>query len=426
MAGGRIQDALDWTERAMTQCLGREGQLRARSLNIEVLGLRKLWERDQGAVRLYATGSHRSALEVLDALPNTDAPDYTLDFLLGHCRLALGYPEEARRAFERALEQCGRQLHRTVLRGLAMDVDQPYLMVARRSIADKIGAEAFEPALREAWAMMAHLRRPEPALIDLAQIHLDAATARIGTSHDPLPAPAGPELQLCGGRLVEVYSVSSDLERARRLAALSLATHQPSRRKAELILRKADAVEEQAALADVLARSGALLRQAKFAEALAALDDVRSAEPRVVRQRALLLLKLDRFEQAEAEANTLRESTSSIAKEFLEGFPALAFRQRIAAASRLLREGESAEALAVLDGTVAGNRAEAVELAYCRGFGLTMDAYRLRRAGDHAGARIKLTAAMDCVEPAVADARALGHARLIELYDTLDKELEKA
>ncbi len=372
----------------MTQCLGREGQLRARSLNIEVLGLRKLWERDRGAVRLYATGSHRSALEVLDALPNTDAPDYTLDFLLGHCRLALGRPEEARRAFERALEQCGRQLHRTVLRGLAMDVDQPYLIVARRSIADKVGAGAFEPALREAWVMMAHLRRPEPALIDLAQIHLDAAMARIGTSHDPLPAPRGAELQLCGGRLVEVYSVSSDLERARRLAALSLATHEPSRRKAELILRKADALEEQAALADVLARSGALLRQGKFAEALSALDDVRCgrASGRPAACAALAQARTVRTGRGRGRRPARIDvcpSRRSSSRAFQRSRFASASPRRAgcSAGENPPRRWQSST------GRSPETATEAVELAYCRGFGLTMDAYRLRRAGDHAGAR---------------------------------------
>jgi hypothetical protein len=31
---------------------------------------------------------------------------------------------------------------------------------------------------------------------------------------------------------------------------------------------------------------------------------------------------------------------------------------------------------------------------------------------------------MDCVEPQVAAARSTGHARLIELYEKLDKELD--
>jgi hypothetical protein len=305
-----------------------------------------------------------------------------------------------------------------------MDVDQPFLAAARRSIADKLGDGAIEPALREAWSMMARLRRPEAALVDLAQIHLDAATVGVGTAQDALPAPPGPELALCGGRLAEVYGDGSDLERALRLAQLAVSTHEPSRRKAEQVLRKAEALEQQAALAEVLARSGTLLRQGNFAEALAALDGAGEAEPRVVRQRALLLLKLERFAEAEAAAETLRPSTSPVAREFLATFPTLACRQRVAAASRMLRAGDSAGALALLEGAVAGDADQAVELAYCRGFGLTMDAHRLRRAGDEAGARRAFTAAMDRVEPHVAAARSWGHSRLIDLYEALDKELD--
>jgi hypothetical protein len=187
-------------------------------------------------------------------------------------------------------------------------------------------------------------------------------------------------------------------------------------------------LEEQSALADVLARSGSLLRQGDFAEALAVLDDTgptASAEPRVVRQRALLLLKLERFEEAESSTEPLRNSNSQVAKDFLESFPSLAFRQRVAAASRMLRDGDSAGAQAVLEGAVTGTREEAVELAFCRGFGLVMDAYRARRAGDKAGARASFEAAMDRVEPQVAAARAAGHSRLIELYETLDKEIAR-
>jgi hypothetical protein len=426
-AGGRLTDAIAWSERAITQCLGRDGQLRARSLNMEVLGLKTLWDRDQMVVQLYVTGAHRPALELLESIAPEREGDHTLDFLLGQCHLALGSPEDARLAFERALEHCGRQLHRTVLRSLAMHVDQPYLVLARRAIAEKLAAGAIEPALREAWTMMARLRHPEAALVDLAQIHLDAVVHRPGTEDDPLPAPTERDLLLAGSRLAEAYAGGSDLERARRLARLALETHELSRRKAELILRRADALEERAALAGVLGRSGTLLRQGDFAAALRELDlagPAAALEPRFVRQRALLLLKLERFNEAETAAAVLAGSTSPIAAEFLESLPSLVFRGQITAACRMLRDGESSQALELLDQAVAVDRGQEVELAYCRGFALSMDAFRMRRAGNLAGATEAFRAAMDRVEPRVAAARELGHSRLIDLYETLDKELD--
>ena len=262
---GRFDEAVDWSERAMTRCLGRDGQLRARSLNLELLGLSKLAGSDPAAARLYAAGAHGPALDALGAIPDLDPPDSSMEYLHGRCLLAIGRPDDALRHFERALEHCGRQLHRTVLRGLVMDVDQPYLFVARRAIADRLEKGELETALREAWAMMLRLRRPEAALIDLAQIHLDSAAALAGGRHETLPAPTAADLEaLCGGRLAETYAASSDVERARRLAQMCLSLHPPSRRRAEQILLKADALETQAALAGVLARSGTLLRAGDF------------------------------------------------------------------------------------------------------------------------------------------------------------------
>jgi hypothetical protein len=221
--------------------------------------------------------------------------------------------------------------------------------------------------------------------------------------------------------------VNSDLERVRRLARLAVETDEPSRRKAELILRKADALEERAVIAAMLGRSGTLLRQGNFDLALAELDlagPSSAAEPRVVRQRALLLLKLERFKEAETAAALLKGSKSPVATELLESFPSLIFRQRVTAACRMLRGGDSASALEVLEDAVAVDRGQSVELAYCVGFALTLDAYRMRRARNEAGAKEALRAAMDRVLPQVAAARDLGHSRLIDLYETLDKELD--
>ena len=58
----------------------------------------------------------------------------------------------------------------------------------RRSIADKIGAGAFEAANAASREMLARLRHPESAFLDLAQVHLDAALARLGTEDQPLCA----------------------------------------------------------------------------------------------------------------------------------------------------------------------------------------------------------------------------------------------
>jgi hypothetical protein len=137
-----------------------------------------------------------------------------------------------------------------------------------------------------------------------------------------------------------------------------------------------------------------------------------------------LLLRLERFEQAEAAVAQLRASSAPLAREFLAAYPPLAFRQRLSAGCRLLRAGAAADALRIFEATQAVDSEGRLELAYCRAFGLTMEAYRLRRAAREDDARATLAQALDGVEGHVAAARASGHTRLIELYETLDKELD--
>jgi tetratricopeptide (TPR) repeat protein len=274
--------------------------------------------------------------------------------------------------------------------------------------------------------MAGRLRQPDSGLYDLARVLVEAASARIGTDHAPLPMPGSHELAVFDPAVAEAFAETGDLERAIRLATLSSERDEASRRQADLVVRKAKALAEQEAIAQVLARSSAFLKLGQHAEALKALDKAKADEPRVIRQRALLLLKLERFEEAEAEAAKLAGMTGSVARDFSSTFPTLSLRQRISTSSRMLREGSADEALEILKLAVPRTPEESVELAYCRGFGLTMRFHRFRRDGKTLEARQTLDEAMSGVEPQVAAARTLGHARLIELYEALDTELSRA
>ena len=172
----------------MAQCLEREAQFRARSLHLEVMGLEVLAERDQNAVRLFLTGVHHPALAIIESIPDGAGRTYPLTYLLGRCLLALGKPEEARHAFEQALGRCDRQLHRAVLRRLAADVDQAYLVVARRGVRDFLEVAAHEAALKAAAEMIARLRQPERGFLDLARVHFEAAAANLGQGRCLWPA----------------------------------------------------------------------------------------------------------------------------------------------------------------------------------------------------------------------------------------------
>lgn len=423
-ANGRFAEAVEWSALAMDRCSARDAQIRARSLNLEVLGLQVLAERDQNAVRLYLAGAHRPAMEIVTGIDEHLRP-HPLSYLLGRCLLALDRPEEARQVFESALSRCDRSSHLVVLRQLAADVDQAYLLVARRNIQDKLAASAFEEAAAVVGAMMNRLRRPEVGFTDLARVHTAAATARLGTDMPPLARPPGVGEGKWAERVTAVYGVRSDRERARRWLAVCREADPAAGTILDQLAQRLDALDEQTVIADTLAKSGELLRAGKIEDALAALDGA-AAEPRILRQRALLLLKLERFDEADAAAAEVRGSTTPVAREFQSAYPGLAFRQRVAAATRLIRAGSDADAMKLLGAAKPASDEEKVELGYCRGFCRAMAGFRARRANKREDARRALADALREVEPWVTTAKKTKHARLLELYDTLENDPDLA
>jgi tetratricopeptide (TPR) repeat protein len=150
----RFAEATAWAERAIASCLGRDGQLRARALLLEVRGLEDLAQHDSEAPRLYLAGAFAQVQESLEArFPAHDEP-FTIAYLRGHCLLALGRPDEALESFQRAQATCDRGLLRTVLRGLAADIDLPYLAKVRRRIQELTDARDLSGALTAAAAML--------------------------------------------------------------------------------------------------------------------------------------------------------------------------------------------------------------------------------------------------------------------------------
>jgi tetratricopeptide (TPR) repeat protein len=425
-AAGRFAEARDWSALAVARCSSRDAQLRARSLDLEVCGLEALGVRDQNAVRLYLAGAHRPALDLLDGTEDAESRPYALSYVLGQCFLAVNEPDRAREAFEAALGGCQRSSHRVVLRRLAADVDQAYLLIARRVIQDRIAVGAFEEALAEAGGMMGRLRRPEAALIDLARIHVAAAYARLGSAAEPLARPPGLPAGVWEADFAVAYEAGTDRERARRLAELCRRADPDSAAKAEQLLQRLDTLDEQAVVVETLARSGELLRRGRPADALDALAAVSSDDPRITRQRALILLRLERFDEADAVAAGVRESPSPVAREFLSSYPRLACRQRLTVAGRLIRAGSDTEALRVLDGAAPETDEEKVEIAYGRAFCRAMAGRRLRRQGRLNEARQALADALSEVEAHLTVARAIGHSRLLDLYTTLDADPDLA
>jgi hypothetical protein len=323
------------------------------------------------------------------------------------------------------MELCDRQLHRAVLRNLSSDIDAAYLVVARAAIQNHVQAGRLSEARDAAAETLGLLVRPESGLIDLAGVHL-ASAARLAPD---APAVDSPPLSLGVAwisRLNSAITASSDLERARKLAELAIAVDEPSRRAAEAILLKAKSLVDQAKTIAALAESGRLLRSGDCESALLALDaagESSKTEPRVLRQKGLLLLKFERFDEADGIASSLRNSPSEAARQFVSSYPALNFRQRMATGNRFLREGNDDEARRVLARAEPPDTAGAIELGYSRAFALAMKARRHLREGSRDEWLATLECAMAEIEHYVPAARTAGHSRLLELYEILDRDL---
>src|SRR5262249_6867114 len=94
-ARARGEEALAGRERARGRSPG--GQLGARELNLELLGLEVLAKRDAGAARTYLAGSRAGAAPGFAAIASDDTPA-GLEYVRGLCLLAAGQRDTAQRA----------------------------------------------------------------------------------------------------------------------------------------------------------------------------------------------------------------------------------------------------------------------------------------------------------------------------------------
>jgi hypothetical protein len=430
-AEGRYDDARAWCERAIGRCLTRQAQLRARTLDLELAGIKELSTYDAEAARLYAAGLSRQAtLSLLEGVP-LDELSHPLAFLFGRGLLAAGRLEEARQAFARALRVCDRQLHRAVLRRLAADADEAFMEEIRGKVADRVQAAKWQPAVKLLAQAMRRVRRPEVCLIDLAEV---LSAVAVGTWEDP-PQLSFPRKLPDAAWASELAALGSatPLEQARGVARLASREHEASQGRADRILAKLEVFEERLRSAAALKTSSERLSAGDLEGALQALGE--EIEPRIQRQRCLILLRLERFAEAGQVVEGLAESTSPVARELIQRYPSLVLDQRLARAGRLLAEGDELGTRALITGVEALTREQELELVYVRVFLQALMAYRLKREGQTREAVKALETALDFAEetlgPELGDpgkaivlARKSGHSRLLELYARLEDEVE--
>jgi len=421
----RWRDAHAWAGRALARCLTPAGQVRARELSLELLGLEILGAKDPGAMASYLAGARASAVPALEKVDSAST-EAALEYLRGLCLLAADRRKEAQRAFALALERCTRGIYLAVLRPLAQDVETAVLETAKKDVDSALADGRFRDAFDRIAERMATVARPEPYLLELARSQLSALLPTIGTGDAPVGPPPIRVDAGWRGELTRALELRDVPARIRALAELAGRVHEPSARDAAGLVRKLDDLDEQLALAAALDESTKRAAAGDFTGALDHLGDLGPAgdrSARVLRQRAIVLLRLERFADADAEIAKLALLPEPLAREFAGRYPGLKFRQQIASASASVRAKDFATARALLATLVPAAPDQEVELAYCRAYCAAAEGYRAHGDGDRAAAKRLLFEALGFVEGKLAEARTLKHERLLELYTKLEADI---
>ena len=424
---GRWRDAHAWAGRALARCLTPAGQLRARELALQLTGLEALDAIDPGAVAGFIAGARASALPALDKL-DVASSTAGVEYVRGLALLAADRRRDAQAAFSRALERTTRGIFLPLLRPLASDVETAVLEAARQDVDAALAAGQFREAFARIAERVTSVVRPAPYVLELARTQLAALLPTIGTS-DAVIAPPPIKIEApWAARLTAALQTAEAPARIRALCALATEVHEPSARDAAGVLRKLDELDEQLAIAAALDASIKLATAGDLIGALnrlAGLGARGAGNPRVLRHQVIVQLRLDRLADADATVALLAARPEPIAREFCARYPALKFRQQIAAAIGLIRARDFAPARAALATILPAELDQHVELAYCRAYCAAAEGYRALDAGDRAAARPLLFEALAQVEARLSDARTLRHERLLELYGKLEADLGK-
>ena len=421
----RWRDAHAWAARALARCLTPAGQTRARELALELAGLEILGKVDTGAMATFVAGARASAVPAFEKIGTHDS-DAALEYVRGLALLAADRRRDAQQAFKRAFERCTRGIYLAVLRPLAQDVETAVLESAKKEIGDALAEGRLRDAFERIAERMTSVSRPEPYVLELARTQLAALLPTIGTGDAPLSPPPIRVDAPWKAELAAALGAKDIAIRIRLLADLAAKVHEPSAREAAALIRKLDDLDEQLAMASSLEQSTKRASAGDIAGALEMLGDLGPAgdkSARVLRQRAILLLKLERFAEADAEVAKLAVLPEPLAREFAGRYPGLLFRQRIATASALVRTKDFARARELLAACVPAAPDQEVELAYCRGYCAAADGYRAHQEGDRLSAKRLLLEALGHVEAKLGEARTMRHERLLELYGKLEADI---
>ncbi|MBK8920282.1 MAG: hypothetical protein IPM81_02055 [Saprospirales bacterium] len=372
LMAARWEEAVQIAEQALTHCLSRAGQLNARMLHLEALAMQILPASGMEAARLYLGGIRRPLRIFLAAqYPEAERP-YEISFLSGRAHLFEGEMREAQGQFELALSQCKGQLHFGMLKTLIRDAEKMLVETTRQSAQRSLGEQDFPKALERITQAMRQLQGPEALLHDLAEIYLAGVSANRQIN---APAPMLPDFLVSAdwnANLQQVLLQTEDLLRARHLIALAN-THCPATAaRGQKLLKQLDGLEDTLASASALDRSTELSQAGRFDEALAALElpNLNADAPGlpVLRQRAFLLLKLGRFEEADHMAGAIATSGEASDRQFAERFQSLKIKLQLQTVQQHLKRQDPGAALRLISVLQPESREDRLETGYCKAY----------------------------------------------------------
>ncbi|MEI9988460.1 MAG: hypothetical protein WDM86_00330 [Rhizomicrobium sp.] len=423
----RFDDAIEWSDRCVARCLTRTAQISARELALEARGLRTLATRSPRAVKLHALGAFEAGRRALQELSSEEIPfDCGLHFLYGRCRLEAGLPQEALESFRAAYALSAGTIYRPVLRRLTEDIDEAYLSVARSTIDTAIKDDRLDEAVAEACRVIGRLNHPQTWLIDLARTFC-SVSARRGSREKPAGIDdIGHFAASWRSDLVEALRQPDETATALAIAALAREIVPESADRAQVVIERAQAQQHQQAVVAALEHAGTLLGERRFDDAktfIEGLDEDLRTQPRIRRLYVLALLALNRFDEADLAIAQFGEVRTAELREFVDSYPRLAFRQHIALASRLLRDGNADDALNLLANLEPPDETEGAELNFRRAFATAMKAYERRKQGDAKGAIGQFQAALGLLDPYMT--RSSIPSYMAELFERLEGEVDR-
>ncbi|WP_420147098.1 hypothetical protein, partial [Spirosoma sp.] len=269
---------------------------------------------------------------------------------------------------------------------------------------------------------------PEMLLHDFAEITLAGTLVNYQMG---VPAPALPAFAVkvdWSDRLQQILSETDNFKRIRRLIHLAGEVFPESAAKSAQLTDRLDRFEDSILVSKALDRSNELLRKGNYQEALEALTEhglYGAPGFAIQRQRAFLLLKLERIAEADELVALIKDSEEPAVKQFVERYQSLKAKVQLQIAQQHLRKGEYRPALDTLLVIETVPQEDTLEMVYCKALAYWLEGYDLLNRNDTTKGLQSFQRAHNEIEANIRAARAANHEGLLELYEKTTQELDK-